>query len=57
MESIQRELVRVLLEHICSLGLISNSVCDRAVNMISEKDLPEFFQDPAHLTPPSSTPS
>lgn len=53
MESVQRDLLRVLLEHIRSLGLISNSACDQAVNMVSEKDLPEFFQDPAHLTPPS----
>ncbi len=44
MESAQRELVSVLLDHIRSLGLISDSTCDRAVELVrSGIELPEFF--------------
>ncbi len=51
MESAQRELVSVLLDHIHSLGLISNSTYSRAVDLThSVIDFPEFFQYPAGLT-------
>ncbi len=51
MESAQKELVSVLLDHIRSLGLISNSTYDRAVDLVhSVIDFPEFFQYPVCLT-------
>ena len=51
MESAQRELVSVLLDHIRSLGLISNSTYSGAVDLVhSVIDFPEFFQYPVCLT-------
>ena len=51
MESAQRELVSVLLDHIRSLGLISNSTYDRAMDLVhSVTDFPDFFQHPVCLT-------
>ena len=51
MESAQRELVSVLLDHIRSLGLLSNSAYSGAVDLVhSVIDFPELFQYPACLT-------
>ena len=51
MESAQRELVSVLLEHIRSLGLISHSTYSVAVDLVhSVIDFPEFFRYPVCLT-------
>ena len=51
MESAQRELVSVLLEHIRSLGLISHSTYSVAVDLVhSVIDFPELFQYPVCLT-------
>lgn len=51
MENAQRELASVLLDHIRSLGLISNSTYSGAVDLVhSVIDLPEFFQYPVCLT-------
>ncbi|EOS66555.1 hypothetical protein C816_00696 [Oscillibacter sp. 1-3] len=51
MESAQRELVSVLLDHIRSLGLISNSTYSGAVDLVySMIDFPELFQCPVRLT-------
>ncbi len=51
MESAQRELVSVLLDHIRSLGLISNSTYSGAVDLVhSVMDFPEFFRHPVCLT-------
>lgn len=50
MESAQRELAGVLLDHIRSLGLISDHTCSGAMDLIhSEIDFPEFFQYPVCL--------
>lgn len=50
MESAQRELVRVLLDHIRALGLISNSTYSRAVDLVhSVIEFPEFFRYPVCL--------
>ncbi len=50
MESAQRELVSILLDHIRSLDLISNSTYDRAVDLVhSVIDFPEFFRYPCVL--------
>ena len=50
MKSAQRELVSVLLDHIRSLGLISNSTYSGAVDLVhSVIDFPEFFQYPVCL--------
>ena len=47
MESAQRELVSVLLDRIRSLGLISDSTCGRAVDLVHSMDsFPSFFQYP-----------
>ena len=55
MESAQRALVSVLLDHIRSLGLISNSTYDRAVDLVhSVIDFPEFFQYPVCLAKEAS---
>ncbi len=55
MESAQRELVRVLLDHIRSRGLISNSTYSGAVDLVhSVIDFPEFFQYPVCLTKEAS---
>ena len=51
MESAQRELVSVLLEHIRSLGLISHFTYSVAVDLVhSVIDFPEFFRYPVCLT-------
>ena len=51
MESAQRELIHVLLDHIRSLGLISESTYSRAVDLVhSVIDFPELFQYPVCLT-------
>ena len=50
MESAQRELAGVLLEHIRSLGLISDFTYSKAVDLVhSTTDFPEFFQHPVCL--------
>jgi hypothetical protein len=55
LESAQRELVSLLLEHIRSLGLISNSTYSGAVDLVhSVIDFPEFFQYPVYLTKEAS---
>ena len=55
MESAQRALVSVLLDHIRSLGLISDSTCSGAMDLVhSVIDLPEFFQYPVRLTEEAS---
>ena len=55
MESAQKELVSVLLDHIRSLGLISNSTYSGAVDLVhSVIDFPEFFQYPVCLTKEAS---
>ena len=51
MESAQRELVGVLLDHIHSHGLISDFTYSRAVDLVhSVIDFPEIFQYPVCLT-------
>ena len=51
MESPQRELAGILLEHIRSLGLISDFTYSRAVDLVhSVIDFPELFQYPVCLT-------
>ena len=51
MESAQRELAGVLLDHIHSLGLISDFTYSRAVDLVhSVIDFPELFQYPVCLT-------
>lgn len=51
MESAQKELVKVLLEHIRSLGLISDFTYSKAVDLVhSVIDLPELFQYPVCST-------
>jgi len=51
MEGAQRELASVLLGRVRTLGLISNSTCSRAVDLVhSVIDFPDFFQYPACLT-------
>lgn len=48
MESAKKELVSVLLDRIRSLGLISDSTCSKAVELVhSGTELPEFFRCPA----------
>lgn len=48
MESAQRELAGVLLDHIRSLGLISDFTYSRAMDLVhSGTDFPELFQYPA----------
>lgn len=56
MESAQRELVKVLLDHIRSLGLISDFTYSRAVDLVhSVTDFPELFQVPVRLTKEADT--
>ena len=51
MDSAQRELTGVLLEHIRSLGLISDFTYSRAMDLVhSVTDFPELFQYPVRLT-------
>ena len=55
MESAQRELVGVLLDHIRSLGFISDFTYSGAMDLVySAIDLPEFFQYPVCLTKEAS---
>lgn len=55
MESAQRELIRVLLDHIRSLGLISDFTYSRAVDLVhSAIDFPELFQYPVCLAKEAS---
>ncbi len=50
MERAQRELVCVLLDHVRSLGLITNSTYLRAMDLTySATNFPEFFQYPVRL--------
>lgn len=50
MESTQKELVKVLLDHIRALGLISDFTYSKAVDLVhSVIDFPEFFQVPVRL--------
>ena len=50
MESAQRALVSALLDHIRSLGLISNSTYSGAVDLVhSAIDFSEFFRYPVCL--------
>ncbi len=51
MESAQRELAGVLLDHIHSLGLISDFTYSRAMDLVhSVIDFPELFQYPVCMT-------
>ncbi|KAB4835339.1 hypothetical protein GAG88_27445 [Bacteroides thetaiotaomicron] len=51
MESAQRDLISVLLNHVRSLGLISDSTYSRAEDLVhSVIDLPVFFRYPVCLT-------
>ena len=51
MESVQKELVSVLLDHVRSLGIISNSTHSEAVDLVhSVIDFPEVFQYPVCMT-------
>ena len=55
MESAQRALVSALLDHIRSLGLISNTTHSRAMDLVhSVIDFPELFQYPVCLTKEAS---
>lgn len=55
MESAQRKLVHVLLDHIRSLGLISEFTHLKAVDLVhSATDFPELFQYPVCLTKEAS---
>lgn len=50
MESAQRELIGVLLDHIRTLGLISDFTYSKAVDLVhSVIDFPELFQYPVCL--------
>lgn len=47
MESARRELIGVLLEHVRSLGLISDLTYFRAMDLVhSAADFPDLFQGP-----------
>lgn len=51
MESAQKDLLSVLLEHVYSLGLISKVTYLQAADLVhSATDLPEFFQRSVCLT-------
>lgn len=51
MESARRELVGVLLNHVHSLGLISDFTYFKAMDLVhSVIDFPELFQYPVCLT-------
>lgn len=55
MESAQRELIDVLLDHIRTLGLISDFTYSKAVDLVhSVIDFPELFQYPVCLTKEAS---
>ena len=47
MESVQKELIGVLLDHIRTLGLISDAAYSGAMDLVhSAMDFPEFFRCP-----------
>jgi hypothetical protein len=47
-ESAHREILRVLLERLFELGLLSKSACQGAEDLVySMIDFPDFFGDPA----------
>lgn len=46
MERAQQDLVLVLLDHIRSLGLISDFTYSRAADLVYSEKFPEFFQYP-----------
>lgn len=51
MESTQRALVGVLLQHVFSLGLISQFTYSKAEDLVySVRDFPELFRYPVCLT-------
>ena len=51
MENVQRELLSVLLEEVCALGLISKTTYLGAVDLVhSSIHMPGFFRYPACLT-------
>lgn len=51
MDSAQREVVSVLLERICSRGLISKTTYSEAINLVhSVIDFPELLRYPVCLT-------
>lgn len=51
MENAQRELVCLLVDRIHFLGLISDSTCSGALDLIhAATSFPAFFRDPACLT-------
>lgn len=51
MESAQKELLKVLLDHIRALGMISDFTYSKAVDLVhSVIDFPELFQYPVCLT-------
>lgn len=55
MENTQREVVSILLQHIFSLGLISQSVYLKAEDLVhSGIDFPELLPVPACLTEEAS---
>lgn len=55
MESAQRELVSILLDHIHSLGLISDFTYSGAMDLVhSVTDFPELFQYPVCSTKEAS---
>lgn len=55
MESAQRELIGALLDHVRSLGLISDFTYSKAVDLVhSVIDFPELFQYPVCLTKEAS---
>ena len=55
MESTQREVVSVLLEHVLSLGLISQFTYSKAEDLVhSVMDFPELFRYPVCLTKEAS---
>lgn len=45
MESVQRELAAVLLGRLRVLGLISDSACSRAMDLV-HSDFPDLFRSP-----------
>lgn len=48
MESIEQEIMQILVERLCSSGFLSKNTCEKAVDLIhSMTDLPEFFRYPA----------
>lgn len=47
MECVQRDLIRVLLDHVCSLGLISRATYLGAVDLVyAGMELPALLREP-----------